>query len=624
MPNPSSRSDVFRFGVFELNAAAGELRKAGVRIRLPGQPFQVLQLLVERANEVVTRDELRHRLWADNTFVDYDLALKKAVNRLRQVLGDSVDSPRFIETIPRRGYRFIAPVQCDSAKSSDAVLPEPAVAATRFPVRRTAIVIGLVLVLVLAIWLLNWRRRPVIGSPSRIHSLVVLPLDNLSGDPSQEYLADGLTDVLTTDLAQLPSVRVISRTSAYAVKTGKRPTADIQKSLGVDAIVEGSVVRSRNRIRVDAQLVDAFTDRHLWAHSFEGDSNDILTLQDQVSRAVAEQIQVALAPAPQAQALNRHVPTAPAYDSYLRGLYAIDQRNLSSFVAARKYFEQVTQQDPNWADGFSGLAASYALLSDYNYLAPEDGWPKAKQAAVRALALDSSLPQAHNVLAFARWHYDWDWSGADNEFRAAIQLNSNYAPAHHWYGLFLASHRRFADANQQFQIARSSDPLSLIIQTNEGWAAYFQRDFPRALAICQYVLKTDPSFGPAHGKLWPLYAVQHDQTKAISELQQLARFYGNTAMVDILSRNYSHSGFDTAVLAAIHQQEELAKQSYMSPYSFAEQYVLVGDKPRALQYLGEAERRRDGWLVYVKVEPIFDPIRSDPEFVRIADRVVPE
>ena len=438
-----------RFGVFELDLRAGELRKHGLRIRLQEQPFQVLALLLEHPGEVVTREELQKKLWPADTFVDFDHGLNKAISKIREALSDSVESPRFVETVARRGYRFLAEVKVvDTAPARSpelATLPHPVAEAgdrgdlTGKPVMpkhflsslawKISAFVLLLLVVSLSAWKLHSWNRPSLV----IRSLAVLPLESLSNDASQDYFADGMTDELISDLGQISALRVISRTSVMAYKHARKPLPQIARELNVDAVVEGTVLRSGDRVRITAQLIDASSDKHLWSQSYEGELRDTLGLQNQVARAIADQIRINVNPQEQAALKNVKVVNPQAYESFLKGRYFWNKRTADGLKVALAYFNQATDEDPKYAQAYSGLADTYSLLGDWQYavMTPKEALPKAKAAAIKALELDSTLGEAHNSLAFCLDGFDWDFDSAGKEFRRAIELNSGYATAHH-------------------------------------------------------------------------------------------------------------------------------------------------------------------------------------------------
>src|SRR5271154_2136572 len=422
------QTPVVRFGTFEVSLASNEIRKSGVKIRVQQQPMKLLEILLEHPGEVVTREELRSRIWADENFGDFDQAVNIAIAKLRNALGDSAESPRYIETLPKRGYRFIAEVSVvDTAGHANAPesaagdttgiesgLPRKGVTLTVAhkpwlrPTRRAVVVAVVVLSLaILAIWLFRSWERP----PAGIRSIAVLPLDNLSGDASQDYFSDGMTDELITDLAKIKALRVISRTSVMRYKGTHTPLPEIARTLKVDAIVEGSVLRSGEQVRITAQLIQVPADKHLWAESYGGNLSDTLALQNKVAQAVAEQIRIEVTSQERAELKSVKKIDPDAYEDYLKGRYFWNKRTADGLKKAVDYFNQAIVKDPNYAAAYSGLADTFALLGDWQYavMPTKEAVPKAKAAALKALELDDSLGEAHNSLAFCLDGYDWNF-----------------------------------------------------------------------------------------------------------------------------------------------------------------------------------------------------------------------
>src|SRR5271163_453465 len=432
-PHPAGR---LRFGVFEVDLRAGELRKHGLKIRLQEQPFQVLRMLAERTGEVVTREDLQKKLWRTDTFVDFDHGLNKAINKIREALSDSAENPRFVETVARRGYRFLAEVKvadpgrnaeaATDPQSGKAVADRPELASkpakpkplsALFAWKTVALVVVL-LVAAAGFWKFHSSNRPY----PVIRSLAVLPLESLSSDASQDYFADGMTDELITDLGQISALRVISRTSVMGYKHAHKPLPQIARELNVDAVVEGTVLHSGDRVRITAQLIDAASDKHLWSQSYEGELKDTMALQNKVASSIAEQIRINLNPQEQAALKIAKLVNPEAYQSYLKGRYFWNKRTADGLKVALAYFNQAIEEDPRYAQAYSGLADTYALSGDWQYavMTAKEALPKARAAAMKAIELDGALGEAHNSLAFCLDGFDWDFVAAGKEFRRAI------------------------------------------------------------------------------------------------------------------------------------------------------------------------------------------------------------
>src|SRR5579864_2077356 len=509
MALPVASTRIVRFGVFEVDLKACELRKHGFRIKLAEQPFQVLAFLLERPGEIVTREELRDRLWPGDTFVDFDHGLNNAVMRVREVLLDSSEHPRYVETVPRRGYRFVAPVEETSvpppvpatieleggSTSPASAASKPALAHTisehpgvpRWFTSRLAAAIAIVVVGLAALLVFTIHARNIAtnqANAARSTSLVVLPLENLSGDKDQDYFADGMTDELIANLAKIRSLHVISRSTAMAYKGTRKPLSAIAQELNVDAVVEGTVLRVGDRVRITAELVQVSTDHHLWADTYESQIGDVLALQNRVSSAIVDQIRINLSPADKERLAQKPSISPEAYEEYLKGRYYWNKRSADGFAKAIKHFEEATRWDPQYALAYAGLADCYGIIGAtiYGTVPTAEAAPKARAAAVRALEIDPTLAEAETSLATAKFNYDWDWTGAAEGFRRAIQLDPSYSTAYQRYSLYLTAMGKFDDSFEQIKKARELQPLSISINTSIGWRLYLAREYDRSIA----------------------------------------------------------------------------------------------------------------------------------------------
>src|SRR5580658_5347465 len=517
----------FRFGVFEADLDARELTKLGKLLPLQEQPFQLLAMLLEKPGVLVTREELRARLWPQ-TVVDFDHGLNKAISKIRDILGDSAENPRFIQTVARRGYRFLADVTVVDTGEVAAAPPEntsvesPTLDPAPARLRPSAawVMAGAALLLTTAGMVIWIRSTSNHSSLPAIRSLAVLPLENLSGDASQDYFSDGMTDELITQLAQIPDLRVISRSSMMTYKQSHKPLAEIARELNVQAIVEGSVLRSGDHIRITAQLIRLPADEHIWAHSYEGDLRDTLVLQNQVAQAIANQIRVTVSGQQRVQ--NPRAVNAQAYDSYLKGRYYWNKRTIEGLKEAINYFKQSISIDPGYAEAYSGLADSYALAGDWanGILPPSEAFPLAKAAANEALALNDSLGEAHTSLALVLDLYYWDWDAAEKQYELAIGLNPGYATAHHWYAWHLFVTGRKSDALLEMRRAENLDPLSLIIRADLAGALCIAHLFDEAVQQSEKTLALDPNFGNGHFELGEALVQKQQYQSAIAEFQK--------------------------------------------------------------------------------------------------------
>jgi len=612
-----------RFGVFELDLRAGELRKHGLKVRLQEQPLQVLEMLVEHPGEVVSREELQKKLWPADTFVDFDHGLNKAINKLRDALGDSAESPRYVETVARRGYRFLVEVKATGAAH---VRPEPAApprAATAARLRPSrAWRISAVLLLLLMASLVTWKVHPWASSSPVIRSLAVLPLESLSNDPTQEYFADGMTDELITALGRLSALRVISRTSVMSYKHARKPLPQIARELNVDAVVEGTVLRSGDRVRITAQLIDAAADEHLWSQSYEGELRDTLTLQSQVARAIADQIQVSLNPREQAALKSVRVVNPEAYESYLKGRYFWNKRTADGLRVALAYFNQAIDEDPKYAPAQSGLADTYALLADWEYgvMAPKEAFPKAKAAAIRALELDSTLGEAHNSLAFCLDVFDWDLDAAGKEYRRAIELNPSYATAHQWYAAHLIVLGRNDEAIAEMRKAEALDPLSLIISADLADFLVIAHAYDESIRESRKTIELDPNFALAHDQLGQAYLQKNMPAEAVAELQKGVQLSGGSpTIIANLARAYVASGKRNDAVALLSALKQRSNASYSHASEIAMISVALGDTDQAMSWLEKGYDERFNPSVLLR--PGFDPLRSNPRFQDLLRRI---
>jgi TolB-like protein/DNA-binding winged helix-turn-helix (wHTH) protein/Flp pilus assembly protein TadD len=628
-----------RFGVFEMDLRAGELRKHGMQVRLQKQPFQVLAMLLEHAGEVVTRDELQKNLWAVDTFVDFDHGLNKTINKIREALGDSAESPRFVETVARRGYRFLAevkdvdggsvavpthgtealsgPQHSDLAKIASDSVTEKRIASS-LPWRRLGAVLAVGLV-ILAAWALYLRNRP---SAPLIRSLAVLPLESLSGDASQDYFADGMTDELITDLGQIGALRVISRTSVMSYKRVRKPLPQIARELNVDGVVEGTVLRSGNQVRITAQLIKASDDKHLWSHSYEGDFRDALALQNQVARSIAEEIRINVSPREQTELKSVKVVNPQAYESYLKGRFFWNKRTADGLKVAAAYFNEAVDEDPNYAQAYSGLADTYALLGDWQYeaMTPKEALPKAKAAAIKALELNNTLGEAHNSLAFCMDAFDWDFASAEKEFRRAIELNPSYATAHHWYAWHLSLLGRNSEAISEMKKAKELDPLSLIISADLAELLLIAHAYDESIQQSRRTIEMDANFALAHNQLAQAYIQKHMFDEAVAELQKAIKLSGGSPTFTAnLARAYAAMGRRNEAIELLDDLRKHSSAGYSRVSEIAAVYVALGDSDRAMIWLEKGFEERFNPSVLLR--PGFDPIRSDPRFQNLLRRI---
>ncbi len=626
MQGSASSPHVVRFGVFEVDLRAGEVRKSGLKVRLQEKPFQVLEMLLEHPGEIVTREELQKKLWPQDTFVDFNHSMNTAVTKLREALGDTADNPRFVETLARRGYRFIAPVAetpllRDTGARHGVRLPMP------WRVVLTVGALGVLLGVLFGLNVAGLRDKALTAVGARqglpvpkIESIAVLPLENLSPDPDQEYFADGITDELITNLGKISALRVISRNSVMLYKGKRKPTPEIARELNVDAVVEGAVLRSGNHVRITAQLIDARGDRQLWAETYESETRDVLALQDGVARAIAQQIQAKVTPEEQA----RWSPTRPvnpkAYEAYLRGRYFWNKRTEEGVRKGIEFFGQALEEDPAYALAYTGLADCYGVLGPWAFQPAKEVFPKAKIAATKALELDDTLAEAHTSLGQVKSYYEWDWVGAEKEFKRAIELNPNYATAHHWYSDYLGAMERGEESAAEIKWAQQLDPLSLIINALSAFRG--ARGYNQAAEQLRRVVEMDPNFALTHWYLGLTYEQMGQYESAIAEQQKARMASGDSTYALVtLGCAYAKAGKRKQALETLAELKEASKHRYISPLNTGCLYSALGEKGEAFEWLEKAYRERDPSLIYVRALPMLAPLRSDPRFQDLLRRM---
>jgi TolB-like protein/DNA-binding winged helix-turn-helix (wHTH) protein/Flp pilus assembly protein TadD len=616
-----------RFGIFEADLGARELTKLGKLLPLQEQPFQLLAMLLEKPGVLVTREELRLRLWPQ-TVVDFDHGLNKAINKIRDALGDSAENPRFIQTVSRRGYRFLADVtDVNAAQESPTGTVESGYSEARDDLRPAvhhspriiaAALAGAALLLVLAAAI--WIRSISTTRVPAIRSLAVLPLENLSGDAAQDYFADGMTDELITHLAQIRDLRVISRTSVMTYKHVRKPLAEIARELDVQAVVEGGILRSGEKVRITAQLIRVPDDNHIWADSYEGDLRDTLVLQDHVAQAIADQIRVSVNKERQGQAPR--AVDAQAYDYYLKGRYYWNQRTDAGLREAIDYFKRSISLDASNPEAYSGLADAYALAGDWEYgiMPPAEAFPLAKAAANEALALNDRLGEAHTSLAFVLDLYFWDWNAAEQQYKLAINLNPGYAVAHHWYAWHLLVLGKNSEGMFEMRQAERLDPLSLIIRSDVADALSSLHLFEESVQQSRKTLALDPNFAIGHFQLAEALVQQRHYDAAIGEFQRAIAISGHLAAFDAnLAYAFALSGRKAEALNIALDMETRANLNPSADANIALIYVGLGNLDQAMAWLNKAYDARFNPSILIR--PGFDALRADARFRDLRHRV---
>jgi TolB-like protein len=586
-----------------------------------------LQILLENASEPVSREEFRRQLWPSDTFVDFEHGLNTSVKELRAVLSDSPDKPRYIETLPKLGYRFLAEVRQAPAKepaiekSQDE--PQPSLVSTqpRWPASRRWVVaasITAILAAGLTLYLRATHFRPKSLPKGGRVMLAVLPFDNLTGDVGQDYFSDGLTEEMITQLGRLNPQRlgVIARTSVMHYKHSQEAIGQIGRDLGVQYVLEGSVRRDSGQMRITAQLIQVNDQTHLWAGQYNRELKDLLLVQGEIAREVSDEIQIAFDDHKLATPMVQP-PVSPqvleAHNLYLQGLYFWNKRTLEGFEKAIDYFQRAISKDPNSARAYAGLADSYILLEEYSFPQPEL-IQKGRVAALRALEIDPNLAEAHTALALIVENFDWDWETAEKEYRRAIELDPNYATAHHWYAEYLMWLGRFDEALHESELARQLDPLSLIIAVDRAEIFYFSRQYDRAIEQFRYVRAMDPEF--PHTGLIVLVYLQKGmlaEAEALLPHKPIDDPHYWATVVDV----YYRSGQQERARHALEKLLVWSRSRPVDPRSIVSAYLAVGDKDKALASLEKAYAQHSSLMVYLKVDPMFDPLRSDSRFQRL-------
>lgn len=636
--------DRVRFDAFEVDLASGELRKHGFKIRLQEKPFQILAALLEKPGKIVTREELHEKLWPEQEFGEFDKNLNNAINRLRTALNDFAEQPRFIETLRQRGYRFMGPVEIlQDGPSSTAYVttPSPPTAidsvspvVAREPVpwsprpfiywRLSALVFCILAALALPSIYVVWKRSHTKAqAESRPRRIVVLPFGNLSGDPSDEYLCDGLTEEMIARLSILNpgKLGVIARTSAMHYKGSTKTAKTIGAELGVDYLLESSVRRSGNRLRITTQLIDTRSEAHLWTGTYDRDFQDILDVQRDLALAIAHEIPMQVSSERQVQASRPTVVNTQAHELYLRGRYLWNKRRPPELRKAIDSFEQALIVDSQYAEAYSGLADSYALLASSGAITYRDGYPKAREMSLKALEIDGELAEAHTSLGFVRGFYDWQFAEAEKEFHRAIELNSNYATAHHWYGLFLSLLGRHAEAIAELEQANRLDPAFVAVTLDLAHAYRRAGQYEKAFEFYRTARELDPREPGSYAGMALIDEHQRKSAEAEKEAAEFARLTGQSLALEqeraweCLKSGQRERG--QALLKDIVREARKRGQPITSPYI----YALFGQRDKAIASLEKEFEGRPDWMITIKADPRLESLQSDPRFQDLLHRI---
>jgi TolB-like protein/DNA-binding winged helix-turn-helix (wHTH) protein/Tfp pilus assembly protein PilF len=625
---------VYKFGPFVFRSRSKELYKGDIKLKLRPQTLRILELLVERSGDLVTRAELQKLLWAGRDFGDFEQGLNNTVRELRSALVDSANEPRYIETLPRLGYRIIVPVETvpglDNFSTSPPIKPteqsdspsQKLSTAERKPKWLYATIIAVLLIAVITEYV-RWKPSHIAPQePARRPMLAVLPFDNLTGDPGQDYFSDGFTEEMIAQLGRLEPQRlgVIARTSVMRFKHNQAGIENIGPELGVQYVLEGSVRRDADNVRISAELIQLKDHSHIWSREYDRKLNNLLTLQSEIAHEIAGEILRTLNNKNSKEAL-RQIPITPeayeAYDLYLKGLYFWNKRSPEGFEKAVDYFQKAVNKDPSNARAYVGLAASYALIGGYTGVPPVNFIEKARTASRRAIELDDSLAEAHTGRAVVAQNLDWDWKTAEHEYRRAIELDPNYATAHHWFAEYLALMGRFEEASVEIEQARMLDPLSLIIASDHGAILYYARHYDQAIEQFRTVLEMDPTYARA-GTIDLVYLEKGMYSEAQSDFEKRRSLFNqNPWYVGLAVYIDARSGRTVEARHSLDRLQQMNRTHHIDPLIFAYAYLGLKEKNQALNFLEKAYAEHSVSLTAVKVDPLYDPIRNEPRFRRL-------
>jgi len=568
---------VIHFGVFEADLRAGELRRNGSKVKLQEQPFQILAILLERPGEIVTREELRARLWSADTFVDFDHGLNSAIRRLRDALGDSAENPSFVETLGRRGYRFIAPV-------ASRVLRER-------------------------------QQEP-------IESVAVLPFANRSADPNTDYLSDGITESLINNLSQISTLRVTARSTVFRYKGKDADPRKVGSDLHVRAVVSGRLLKRGSSLIIQAELMDVATGSQLWGGQYNRQAENVFLLQDDLSREISEKLRLRLTGDEKRRLTKRYTEDAEAYRLYLKGRYHWNKRNPEGLQKAVDYFQQALNRDPVYPLAYAGLADTYAYLSFFHVVPPRQAMPKAKAAAVKALEIDDHLAEAHVSLGYVSFTYDGDWSAAGKYFEQALALNPIYSGAHTFYAFYLSSLGRSEEALAVAKRALDLDPASPAVSHSLAVQLYLARRFDQAIEQAHNTLEMDANFAISYQLLGEVHVSKGLYREGLLALEKFSAL-SRTSAISLALVGYSHArlGERSAALRIIEELTSASKHSFIPAFLYALVYAGLEDKDQAFGWLEKAYEERFNRLAYLKQDALWDPLRSDPRFIDMLRRL---
>ena len=608
---------LYQFGPFCLDPVKRRLLRDGEVVRLTPKAFETLLALVEGRGRTIEKDELLNKVWAGVAVEENNL--NQSITALRKSLGDSRQESHYIATIPGVGYRFVAEVKLAEVTPEVEATPKPPrPRGARVPRYALVVLVALVMLGVVVYFLVTRERPPAVSS------IMVLPLANLSGDPNQEYFTDGLTDALIGDLAKIGSLHVISRTSSMHYKGTNKSLPAIAAEMKVDAIVEGTVQRSGDRVVIRAQLIHAATDSHVWAETYERPITDVLNVQSEIAQTIARRVQIQMTAAEQSRLTASHPVRPKAFDDYLQGRYLYwNKRTEENLNKAIEHFRSAINEDPNYAPAYVGLADCYNALGavQVGALPPLDARRLAEEAATKALALDPALAEAYNALGYVKL-FNWNWTGAEQDFKRAIELNPNYANAHNFYASFLIARGNVEQSIASANRARELDPFSLSISAQRGFLLENARHYGEAIEQLRAVIAMDPNHYQAHWILGHTYAANGQFEQAIEASQKAVELSERApGALGMLGLAYAVAGRKDEANKILNELLDLNQRRYVTPVALVNIYIGLGNKDQAFVWMEKAFQERSNYLVYLKVFPILDPLRSDPRFADLVRRV---
>jgi TolB-like protein/DNA-binding winged helix-turn-helix (wHTH) protein len=631
MKPDGNRSDTISFGPFELRIQSGELCRDGATVKLAPQPFKVLLLLAETGGQLVTRKELQEKIWGADTFVDFDKGLNLCIAQIREALDDDAQSPRFIETLPRRGYRFIARVErvVPGGETESSGSPEPGLRARGggqlFGINKTtAVILSLILLLAAATVLVYFRVPQTLSKsapPGTKSMLLVLPFENLTNDPSQDYFSDGLTEEMITTLGSLQPKRlgVIARTTALTYKNSGKDIRQIGEELRVGYVLEGSVRREAGRIRITSQLIQVGDQTHLWAETYDRNEKDVLDIQRDVASRVASSLSLELLPASYSEVLAGKLAKPEAYDAYLKGRYLITKDTLPDLERSIPYFDRAIAEDPNFAPAYAAQVEALVLIGDWTGMNAEPNIPKAKAAALKAVELNPAYAEAYAALGSVNFWLEWNWRDAEINLKRALELNPNNPLTHQRYGEYLLARGRTDDGAREINEALKLDPVSLLTTGLAAFAQLHAGQYDDAIALSNRMLELEPKSPAAHNCLFRAYVGKGNYAEAVNITRGRMVLAGHKPEeIESLNRGNPRDVLEAQFRDTRRQMEESAKKGERVWTMFlAWMYVREGNKDRAFEWLEKAFGERAPFLVYLNVDPIWDPLRSDPRFGRL-------